>query len=67
MFAATAADVTDVVVGGRLVVEHGHHTRIGDVGEALRCAIDALSDPAPSAARHHGRLAVHLVSKEPSL
>ncbi len=50
VFAATAADVTDVVVAGRPVVEHGRHTTIGDVGEALQSAIRAVSDRTPSAA-----------------
>jgi formiminoglutamate deiminase len=51
VFAATAADVTDVVVAGRPVVERGRHTSVGDVGEALRGAMDALSESAPSAAK----------------
>ena len=38
VFAATAADVTDVVVDGRTVVRGGRHTAI-DVGPALRGAI----------------------------
>jgi len=46
VFAATAADVTDVVVAGRPVVESGRHVRIDDVGRALRDAISALVDPA---------------------
>jgi cytosine/adenosine deaminase-related metal-dependent hydrolase len=43
VFAASAADVTDVVVAGRPVVERGNHTRIPDVGAALQEAIQALS------------------------
>lgn len=39
VFAATAADVTDVVVGGRHVVSGGAHLGIGDVGGALRQAV----------------------------
>lgn len=66
VFAATAADVTNVVVGGRRIVEHGEHTSEGDVGGALRSAIDALSD-LPSTAREHRSREVHLLSKEPSL
>jgi formiminoglutamate deiminase len=39
--AATAADVTDVVVGGRLLVRGGAHTTL-DVGAELRAAIAAV-------------------------
>ena len=38
VFAATAADVTHVVVGGRVVVRGGHHTRLDvarELGEVL--------------------------------
>jgi formiminoglutamate deiminase len=35
VFAAAAADVTDVVVGGETVVRGGRHPRAGDVGERL--------------------------------
>lgn len=42
LFAATAADVDTVVVGGRAVVEGGRH-RLGDVGRLLQSAIGALS------------------------
>ena len=45
VFAATAADVTSVVVSGRQVVEDGHHLLVGDVPAALTRAIAAL-DPA---------------------
>jgi formiminoglutamate deiminase len=41
VFAASAADVTDVVAGGRHVVEAGQHV-LGDVGLLLRNAIHAL-------------------------
>ena len=41
VFAATAADVTDVVVDGRLVVAAGRHTAF-DVPAALRDAIAVL-------------------------
>jgi formiminoglutamate deiminase len=41
VFAATAADVTDVVVGGRHVVVAGRH-QLGDVGLLLRNAIHDL-------------------------
>ena len=42
VFAATAADVTHVVVGGRLVVAGGAHQLVPDVPAALRAAIGAL-------------------------
>jgi formiminoglutamate deiminase len=46
VFAAGAADVTSVVVGGRQVVRDGHHLLVGDVGQALAQAIAALdADP----------------------
>jgi cytosine/adenosine deaminase-related metal-dependent hydrolase len=38
VFAATAADVTDVVVDGRIVVAGGRHTGF-DVPAALRAAL----------------------------
>lgn len=41
LYAATAADVDTVVVGGRLIVDHGQH-RLGDVGAVLTTAIDDL-------------------------
>jgi cytosine/adenosine deaminase-related metal-dependent hydrolase len=44
VFAATAADVTSVVVSGRQIVEDGRHLLVGDVGAALTRAIAAL-DP----------------------
>lgn len=43
VFAAAAADVTHVVVGGRLVVDGGEHLLVGDVGWALRQAIAAVA------------------------
>jgi formiminoglutamate deiminase len=43
VFAATAADVSDVVVGGEFVVQNGRHLRIGDVSGALARAIKAVS------------------------
>jgi cytosine/adenosine deaminase-related metal-dependent hydrolase len=42
VFAATAADVTHVVAGGRPLVEDGHHLLVGDVPAALAGAIQAL-------------------------
>lgn len=42
VFAATAADVRHVVVGGRQVVADGEHLLVGDVGAALDAAIDAV-------------------------
>jgi formiminoglutamate deiminase len=43
VFAASAADVTDVVVGGRRVVTDRRHV-LGDVGRLLAEAVDALLD-----------------------
>ncbi len=43
VFAATAADVSHVVAGGRVVVRDGAHTAIGDVGRALGHAIETLT------------------------
>lgn len=45
VFAATAADVTSVVVGGRRIVEGGEHLGLGDIGGALDTAIRALDRP----------------------
>ncbi|MDQ6873780.1 MAG: amidohydrolase family protein, partial [Actinomycetota bacterium] len=45
VFAATAADVRDVVVGGRRIVEQGVHASIADVPAALRSAISPLFAP----------------------
>ena len=39
VFAASAADVRSVVVGGRTVVADGVHTLVGDVGRALVAAL----------------------------
>jgi formiminoglutamate deiminase len=41
-FAATAADVRTVVVGGRTVVEAGRHVLVPDVGAELVAATEAL-------------------------
>ena len=49
VFAASAADVTDVVVDGTPVVGSGRHLRIEDVGRVLCDAISELSDLAPAA------------------
>jgi formiminoglutamate deiminase len=43
VFAATAADVTDVVVSGRRVVEDGRHLLLGDVGTLLADAVSAVA------------------------
>ena len=43
VFAATAADVRDVVIGGRDVVRDGRHLLIGDVPGALSAAIGAVA------------------------
>ena len=42
VFAATAADVDTVVIGGRIVVEGGHHALIEDVAGELATAIGAI-------------------------
>jgi len=42
LFAATAADVTGVVIGGRDVVSGGRHLLAGDVPAALATALAAL-------------------------
>ncbi|MGA5701515.1 formimidoylglutamate deiminase [Peterkaempfera bronchialis] len=44
VYAATAADVRQVVVGGRHIVRDGVHQLIPDVPEALRTSIAALRD-----------------------
>jgi cytosine/adenosine deaminase-related metal-dependent hydrolase len=41
LFAGTAADVSSVVVAGRLVVEDGQHAAVEDVGKALQSAVAA--------------------------
>lgn len=55
VFAATAADVTDVVVAGRHVVDEGRHVEIGDVGRALTEAISEAMDDVPTADRATAR------------
>jgi cytosine/adenosine deaminase-related metal-dependent hydrolase len=42
VFCATAADVTDVVVGGRRIVESGRHVMVDDVPGELRRAVRAV-------------------------
>ena len=42
VFAATAADVTSVITGGRQVVQDGRHLLVGDVPAALVRAVAAL-------------------------
>ncbi|WP_307805083.1 formimidoylglutamate deiminase [Streptomyces sp. VRA16 Mangrove soil] len=42
VFAASAADVTDVVADGRRIVRDGEHVQVGDVAKALTEAIAAL-------------------------
>lgn len=42
VFAASAADVTDVIIGGRRVVTQRRHASVPDIGEALAQAIEAL-------------------------
>jgi len=43
VFAATAADVREVVVGGRLIVEEGRHVLVADVPAALQASIAAVT------------------------
>jgi formiminoglutamate deiminase len=43
VFSAGAADVTDVIVSGRRVVEGGRHQLVGDVAAELREAIDEVT------------------------
>ncbi|HVQ17425.1 MAG TPA: formimidoylglutamate deiminase [Actinomycetes bacterium] len=43
VFAATASDVTTVVVGGRVVVSEGRHLTLPEVGRALDAAIGAVT------------------------
>jgi hypothetical protein len=56
VYAATAADVREVVVDGRTVVHEGRHLSVPDVGAALTRAITRLTQtpsgaaPAPSPA-----------------
>jgi cytosine/adenosine deaminase-related metal-dependent hydrolase len=42
VFAASAADVTDVVVDGNVVVKDRQHVRVGDISAALQSAIVAV-------------------------
>lgn len=42
LFAATAADVTTVIVGGKPVVDEGQHVTLPDVGGALETSITAV-------------------------
>jgi len=44
VFAASASDVTDVVVDGIVVVKDRQHVRLGDIGVALHEAIAAVTD-----------------------
>ena len=44
VFAASAADVTDVVVGGERVVADGRHQRIEDPSRAMNEALRSLDD-----------------------
>ena len=43
-YAATSADVTDVVIGGEHLVQRGVH-RLGDVGELLQEALSQVRTP----------------------
>lgn len=48
VFAATASDVTWVVVGGEVVVRDGEHARVSSPATALRDAIAAVLPPSPA-------------------
>jgi formiminoglutamate deiminase len=50
VFAATAADVATVVVGGEVVVRDGVHVLVPSPGAALRDAIAAVLPPGPTPA-----------------
>ncbi|MEQ3549617.1 formimidoylglutamate deiminase [Pseudonocardia nematodicida] len=45
VFAASAADVTDVIVDGRVVVREGRHRTLSDLPRLLATAVSALLDP----------------------
>jgi len=45
VFCASESDVTDVVVGGRHIVEGGVHKSIGDVAGSLAAAIVSVREP----------------------
>ncbi|MHA6760430.1 formimidoylglutamate deiminase [Streptacidiphilus sp. PAMC 29251] len=47
VFAATSADVRDVVVGGRVVVRDGVHQTVPEVGPALARAISVVRNTRP--------------------
>ena len=47
VFAASSADVRDVVVGGRTVVRDGVHQTVPNVGAALAAAISTLGSASP--------------------
>jgi len=42
-YAAAAADVYEVVVGGRVIVSNRHHRSVQNVPDALRRAIAAVT------------------------
>ena len=44
LYAATAADVDTVVVGGQVVVERGEHVRLGPVAPLFRDALDLMRE-----------------------
>ncbi|RCG23953.1 formimidoylglutamate deiminase [Sphaerisporangium album] len=45
VFAATAADVREVVAGGRHIVSQGRHLLVDDVPAALAAAVSAVTSP----------------------
>jgi len=54
VFAATASDVRQLIVGGQVVVEDGHHVDLPDATGALERALASVLDQAPPATRRSG-------------
>ena len=59
VFAASAGDVTDVVVDGRPVVAGGRHLVVEDVAAELACAIGELMDTQGAIRCHEHRVHRH--------
>ncbi|NEE48362.1 formimidoylglutamate deiminase, partial [Streptomyces sp. SID8455] len=51
VFAAGAADVRHVLVGGRVIVRDGRHVTLPETGRALAEAVAAVQDGGRAAAR----------------
>jgi cytosine/adenosine deaminase-related metal-dependent hydrolase len=54
VFAATASDVRQVIVGGRVVVEDGHHVGLPDPAGSLARALTSVLGGTPSGQRPDG-------------